>query len=363
MTAAAALTRSYGEPESILKKLVLIILAFGPLIMFPWFVWWGWQSGLMVPVFDVPLILIFNYWRGLGITLIFHRNLTHSKLATGKWDEGEGFALHPAVRMFFMVGGHLAIQTDGQSWGWLHRRHHAESDGPRDPHSPWRYVDDEELKPGMPGYRTAFWKGVMWAHFGWMLRSWTPEEKFYKSFLNDAQLQRCRKHYGKIIAFSYSGPLLIAMLIKLPLMMSREVNPKLILWSIVFSGLAAGIFNIAFVHHITWCVNSLCHTFGVRPFTKSGTDRSSDRPFWEFGIPGKIIALVFEFVSNGEGDHAGHHAFPGSPKHALAWRYHLDMTWYLIKVLAFFRLAKIRGVPSDQQIREKLVPGWKHAPV
>jgi hypothetical protein len=39
------------------------------------------------------------------------------------------------------------------------------------------------------------------------------------------------------------------------------------------------------------------------------------------------------------------------------------MTWYLIKVLAFFRLAKIRGVPSDQQIREKLVPGWKHAPV
>ncbi|KXK11898.1 MAG: hypothetical protein UZ22_OP11002000233 [Microgenomates bacterium OLB23] len=356
---ATTVTYDSGGNDPAIKKLVLVLMAFGPLALAPWVVYWGISAGLLVWWIDIPLIVFFNEWRGLGVTLGFHRTLTHATYqAKAAWNEG-GFALHPWVRMFFLIGGHLAIQTDGEGWGWLHRRHHSDSDGPHDPHTPWRYVDEDQLKPGMPGYKWALLKGIAWAHFGWMLRSWAPEERFYKGFAEDKQLQWCRRHYGKLILFSYLGPLCIAAVLKVLLLGGSEWNTERLVASVLFSGLCAGVLNIAFVHHITWCVNSLCHTFGVRPFQKVGSDRSTDLPLWEYGPLGKAAALWFAFTSNGEAYHAGHHAFAGSPKHALAWKWHLDITWYLIRLLAYLNLAHVSGVPSNEQIRRRLVPSWK----
>jgi stearoyl-CoA desaturase (Delta-9 desaturase) len=56
------------------------------------------------------------------------------------------------------------------------------------------------------------------------------------------------------------------------------------------------------LHHVTWSINSLCHTFGDRPFKT--TDRSTNL---------RGLALV----SMGESWHNGHHAFPRSARHGM----------------------------------------------
>lgn len=348
----------YGSPESTLEKVVLTLVAFGPMLLLPFALFYGVLAGNFVWWIDIPAFLIFNYWRGLGVTLSYHRNLTHGNAQDKIGDDKESFVLAPGPRLFWLIGGHLAIQTDGQDWGRIHRRHHSDSDGPEDPHSPWRYVDDDSLKPGMPGYRLALLKGIWWAHFGWMNRSWKVDERFYYGFDKDEQLQWCRRHYFKLVVFSYGAPFVLGAMLKLILVANGSWSWGMFGWGVLYTGLCAGILNIWFVHHVTWCINSLCHVFGVRPFKKVGSDRSTDLPFWEYGPLGKLIALTFAFVSNGEAYHAGHHAFSNSPKHALAWRYHVDMTWFVIKAHAALGLARIGDVPSRETIRRRLMPEW-----
>lgn len=352
----------YGGDESALERWVLAAVAFLPvLVIFPLALYAGSHYHLFIWQVDLPVYLFFNYWRGLGITLIFHRDLTHA--TTSKKGKKRGFVLDKRVRMFFMIGGHLALQTKGDDWGSKHRKHHRYSDSHGDPHSPWRYVDDENLKPGMPGYRWAQLRGMWWAHFGWMQRSWQVDESMYYGFEDDKELQWCRKHYFKLVIFSYIGPLLAGLLLKIPFMLIGGWSFQHFLLCALFTGVCAGVLNIAFVYHVTWCVNSLSHVFGVRPFKKVGGDRSTDLPFWEYGPIGKSVALVLAFVSNGEMYHAGHHAIDWSPKHALAWKYHVDITWYVIRFLAWIGLATVIRVPSREEVARLLVPDWKHANV
>ena len=78
-------------------------------------------------------------WAGcLGITLSFHRQLSHRSFATPKWLE---YAL--------AYCGVLAVQGDPTEWVSSHRYHHLHTDTPLDPHSPY--------------------EGFWWSHMGWLL--------------------------------------------------------------------------------------------------------------------------------------------------------------------------------------------------
>jgi stearoyl-CoA desaturase (delta-9 desaturase) len=85
-----------------------------------------------------------------------------------------------------------------------------------------------------------------------------------------------------------------------------------------------GLVRMFFVHHVTWSVNSVCHTFGTRPFATS--DRSRNQ--WTVGLLGM-----------GEGWHNNHHAFPRSAVHGID-RWQLDVSAWLITGLACLRLAR-----------------------
>ena len=98
-------------------------------------------------------------------------------------------------------------------------------------------------------------------------------------------------------------------------------------WSWVIWGLFA---RIVFVYHSTWLVNSAAHHSGYQTYRTN--DLSTNNWF---------VALV----AFGEGWHNNHHAFPSSARHGLRW-FELDPTYWLIKVMTWFRLARNVKVPT-----------------
>jgi stearoyl-CoA desaturase (delta-9 desaturase) len=101
----------------------------------------------------------------------------------------------------------------------------------------------------------------------------------------------------------------------------------------------AGVIRIGLLHHMTWSINSICHTFGRRPF-RTG-DRSSN-------------VAVLSVMSMGESWHNAHHAFPASARHGVD-RGQLDTSAFLIRT--FERFGWVRGVhwPDADRLASKRI--------
>ena len=89
-------------------------------------VWLAWGHGLNLA--DVLLALVFYVITGLGVTVGFHRLLTH-----------RSFTAVPALRVALAIAGSMSFEGEVIGWVAIHRRHHAFTDRPGDPHSPYRY--------------------------------------------------------------------------------------------------------------------------------------------------------------------------------------------------------------------------------
>lgn len=228
------------------------ILFFAPLhlgallALFPAF--FSWKA------VGVALLL---YWvtGGLGITLGFHRLLTHRSFATPKW-----------LEYFLALCGTLACQGGPFDWVGIHRQHHLHSDQELDPH-------DSN-------------KGFWWSHINWMFYNSPGLDevpKFIKDIADDPVYQFLHKN-----------------------MVFLQVCLGLfLLWLGGWSFVVWGVFvRLVFVWHCTWFVNSATHKFGYRTY-ESG-DRSTNC-WW--------VALL----TYGEGWHNNHHAFQYSARHGLKW--------------------------------------------
>jgi len=100
------------------------------LLMFvPWYFSW---TGLVVAIFGFPLYGLF------GITLCYHRILTHRGLTIPKW-----------LEHIFAILGVCSLQDTPARWVAVHRLHHQHSDHEDDPHSPL--------------------VNFLWAHVGWVV--------------------------------------------------------------------------------------------------------------------------------------------------------------------------------------------------
>ena len=104
-----------------------------------WGGWLGWS--------DVLLSFLFYAVAGHGITVGFHRYLTHGS-----------FKAKRPLRIALATAGSLAIEGPAIRWVADHRKHHKFSDREGDPHSPWRYGES------VP----ALIKGLWHAHMGWL---------------------------------------------------------------------------------------------------------------------------------------------------------------------------------------------------
>jgi stearoyl-CoA desaturase (Delta-9 desaturase) len=227
---------------------------------------WGWGLSWT----DVTLFAVFYVLSGLGITVGYHRYFTHGS-----------FKANRALRIALAVAGCMAIQGPVVQWVADHRRHHAFSDREGDPHSPWRYGDDLR----------ALAKGMFHAHIGWLFdRRQTNPARYAPDLLKDTALVRTSDLFVAWAFLSLALPALIGGLVT----MSWTGAWTAFFW--------AGLVRVALLHHVTWSINSICHTVGARPFT--ARDRSTN--FWPLAL-----------LSFGESWHNLHHADPTCARHGV----------------------------------------------
>ena len=231
---------------------------------------------------DLTLLLVMYSLVALGVTVGFHRMLTH-----------RSFTPHPVVKFILLVLGSMAFEGPALSWAATHIKHHAVSDREGDPHSP---VD-----------------GFFHAHMGWLFTKQMQDPN-----------GDCR-HLVKdpIIVFVSRTFLLWA---GLSLVIPFAIGG----WHGLIWG---GLVRMFLTHHVTWSVNSVCHTFGKRPYETNDASRNE----WIVGL------LAF-----GEGWHNNHHAFPRSAIHGLRW-WQFDLSGLLIVTLEKLGLARdVYRIPPDQ---------------
>jgi stearoyl-CoA desaturase (Delta-9 desaturase) len=255
---------------------------------------------------DLGLLLGFYVVAGLGITVGFHRLLTH-----------QSFKAPSAVRVGFAIAGSLAIEGSPISWVATHRRHHAYSDRPGDPHSP--HVDAS-------GGSRGILRGLWYAHVGWLFApDGTVEQAWAPDLIRDEPVARVSRAFPWLVLTSFVLPAVLGGLITGTLAGAATA----FLWG--------GLVRIFLLHHVTWSINSVCHVFGTRPFESHDEARNN---------------VVMALLGFGEGWHNGHHAFPASARHGLRW-WEFDASWIVIRTLSAFGLARDIKTPTPTQLMRR----------
>jgi len=228
----------------------------------------------------VGLFLLF-YWisGGLGITLCYHRLLTHRSFQTSVW-----------TQCLLLLSASLAWQGSPLKWVSEHRTHHNHSDKKGDVHSPIHPIRD-------------FW----YAQIIWILEK---DPDGYDCLSNTKDLQKS----SVLMWFHRWWWMPQVILAAVLLVIGYQVGGSQLAVSWLFWGVIAR--TVVVLTTTNW-VNSFCHLWGKQPFNTGDGSRNS---WW--------VALV----SFGEGNHNTHHFIPGSAAHGLRW-YHFDTTYLTICIL------------------------------
>ena len=300
---AAHVEAYVGSPKQKAMMLVAVIL---PLLGTAAAIAWMWQYGFMGWLY-LGLMVGGWYLTGMGITIGFHRLLTH-----------RSFESKPFVRWFWTAAGAMAVEGSPLVWCAIHRRHHQLSDHEGDPHSP-------HLHDG------GFWnmlKGMWHAHTGWLFNEyWEPPkfERYVPDLTRDKIVMHIDRWYFTYVIASLIIPTAIAGLVTMS-------------WTGALLGFIwGGLVRMLVTQHITWSINSVCHVFGGREF-ESG-DLSTNN-------------LIFGYVAHGEGWHNNHHAFPTSARHGLRW-WQFDASWVVIRSMQMLGWVWNVKVPSERTMELK----------
>ncbi len=288
-----------GKQKGHAEQFVLYVFVIVPFLALIAAVPFAWGSGL--GWLDVALLVAMFAISGHGITVGFHRHFTHGS-----------FKAASALRAALVVAGSMAIQGPVIQWVADHRRHHAFSDRDGDPHSPWRYGATVG----------ALTRGLFHAHIGWLFdRAQTNPARYAPDLLNDRVVARTGSLFGVWAFLGLALPALLGGLITMT-------------WVGALSGFFwGGLVRVAVLHHVTWSINSICHTVGSRPF--AARDKSAN--VWPLAI-----------LSMGESWHNLHHADPTCARHGVLPG-QIDSSARLIWI--FERLGWVRDVRWPDPVR------------
>ncbi|MEM8484261.1 MAG: acyl-CoA desaturase [Bacteroidota bacterium] len=266
-----AFTTPYEGKAAVLHKTAVLSLTIIPFIVFIGAVIYYWGEGISL----MSLLLLVGFYAitTMGIGVGYHRLFTH-----------KGFQVKPWLKAVLALAGAFAIQGQVIRWVADHRRHHAFSDRPGDPHSP--HIHEGETWIDMI-------KGFWYAHIGWFFdQEETTASRFAPDLLKDKMLVWIDKQYGWWILLSFLLPGLLGWLITMS-------------WTGFVEGLIwGGAVRVFFLHHVTWSINSVCHVFGSRPYKTRDLSRNN---------------FIFGVLAFGEGWHNNHHAFPAAAVHGFRW--------------------------------------------
>ncbi len=261
-----------------------------------------WNS--WVDATDLVMLAVLYLITALGITVGFHRLLTHRSFQTYTW-----------VEHSFAVMGSLAVEGSVLDWVADHRKHHAHTDEEGDPHSP---------HVGEGGGVSGLWH----AHMGWLTSTQGQADwkRYARDLYDDPTMRRIGRRFPLLVVLSLLIPTLLGFVLH---GFTLEGAIRGYIWG--------GLARIFLVHHVTWSINSACHFFGSRRFD---VDDHSTNLAW-LAIP-----------SLGESWHHNHHAFPRSARHGLRW-WELDISALTIASMERTGLAwnVVRIAPERQAAR------------
>jgi len=232
----------------------------------------------------------------LGITLGYHRLLTHGSFQCPQW-----------FKYFCGICGMLSAEGSPLMWVANHRKHHVLSDQEGDPHSP----------------NDGFW----WSHMLWFQPKHTREETvaLFQRWAPDLWKDSGFRFLDRAFVFFSMG---VAAVIYGFGEYFFAAGLSMFLWAMCLRTVVC--------YHCTWFVNSASHMWGYRNYET--TDRS--RNLW-------WVALL----SYGEGWHNNHHAHQRLALHGHRW-YEFDVTYAVIQFLEKIGLVwnVQRNVPKDEML-------------
>jgi stearoyl-CoA desaturase (delta-9 desaturase) len=278
------------------------VIAFLASIVLLWHKAVGWLDlGVMAALYGVT---------GLGITVGYHRLLTHRSFQTSK-----------PIQYAFAIFGSMSVQGPVLHWVADHRKHHAHTDEEGDPHSP------HLAGKGIIGAI----KGLWHAHVGWLfsLKDRAEPERYARDWLEDRGMRVIDRLFFVWLGLGIALPFAIGFAARGTVIGGLQCA----LW--------AGAVRIFVLHHATFSINSVCHFFGRRSFA---TEDESRNVFW-------LAPLSF-----GESWHNNHHAFPRSAFHGLR-RTQIDPGGFVIRMLEKLGLAwNVVRISADRQAEKSLRP-------
>ena len=236
-----------------------------------------WKHTFTVSWYSIGLTLIWFILGSTAITGGYHRLFSHHTYSAN-W----------LLRLFYVLWGATAFQGSARQWSAQHLDHH-------------RYVDTEK-----DPYNINF--GFWFAHIGWVIRKTNPDYSLVGDIDKDP-IARFQHQYYYPIAFigCFALPAAIAAL-----------------WGELWAGLLiAGFLRLCVQWHMTFCVNSVAHTWGMQRFSKKNTARGS---WW------------LAFLTWGEMDHNYHHKYPRDFRTGTRW-WDFDPAKWFIWLCALLRIA------------------------
>lgn len=266
-----------------------------------------WRSGPVwseLAIFGFMLLLT-----GFGITVGYHRLLTHRSFTPPRW-----------LYLTFAVLGSMSLIGPAAVWVATHRRHHAFADRDGDPHSPY---EPHEIEPKAFLQR---WRGIVHGYVGWLYTpDFSPLERWAPDLMKDAAIMAIDRFFLPLAVVS----------IVIPGLMEAAVTHSL---SGFFGGILwGGLVRVFVVINATLTVNTFCHVYGDRHFKNN--DHSAN-----------LWPLVL--LSLGECWHNNHHALPSAAISGIGWR-QLDISGLLIRFLEFLGLAHDVKRPSPEVIAKR----------
>jgi len=242
----------------------------------------------------VAITFVLYFATGLSITAGYHRLWSH-----------KAFKANHILEWITLFFGTMASQGSVIRWCFDHRLHHSHVDTDNDPYS---------IKKG-------FW----YAHFLWILEKPRPiDPKVVSDLLRKKELVFQDKHYPYLmVASNFLMFLLVGWL-------TQDYVGAFVLtwWARMF-----------LLHHSTWFINSLAHTWGDKPFDQE-----------QSAVNNYIISLL----TFGEGYHNYHHTFASDYRNGIKW-FHYDPTKWLIWGLSKLKLAYSLRQMDPLLIEKKMV--------
>ncbi len=290
-----------------IANLAGVIVPFAGILAAIVLLWNSW-----VDATDLAILAVFYLLSATGVTVGYHRLLTHRSFQTHAW-----------LERTFAVLGSMSVQGSVLDWVADHRKHHAHTDEEGDPHSP--HV----------GHGSGL--GGLWhAHVGWLVETQGQADwkKYAGELYEDPKMRAIGRRFPALVGLSLLLPTIAGFVLH---GFTLEGAVRGYVWG--------GLVRIFLVHHVTWSVNSVCHFFGSRRFE---IDDRSTNVAW--------LALP----SLGESWHHNHHAFPRSAEHGLRWweidpsaliiggLERLGLAWDVVRIAPERQVAKLAGAGARE---------------